>query len=44
MIEITWVEIILLGAFAGTFALSVRFCISTYAHSESRDPARKLDK
>ncbi len=34
MIDISWVEIILVGILAGTFALSVGFCMSNYARSE----------
>ena len=33
MIGITWVELFLVGAFAGTLALSVGFCVNNYARS-----------
>lgn len=33
MIGITWVEIFLFGAFAGTLAFSIGFCVNNYARN-----------
>ncbi|WP_256438437.1 hypothetical protein [Methylococcus sp. EFPC2] len=30
MTDITWLEVILIGAFAGTLAFSIAFCTSNY--------------
>jgi hypothetical protein len=41
MISITWVEMVLLGVFAGTLAFSIGFCVSNYG---KREKAKILEK